>query len=72
MVVSKFCYSAVIVSKDLLGAEMPQTPQILFNRELVAQPHEFDHAFLSDIDPAVDRICKALGWDLDAAPSTAQ
>jgi len=54
----------VALVPHLLGAEAPKTPQILFNRELVAQPHEFDHAFLSDIDPAVERICNALGWDL--------
>jgi hypothetical protein len=50
--------------QDLLGSEAPRTPQVLFNRELVAQPHEFDHAFLSDIDPAVEKICQALGWTI--------
>jgi NAD-dependent SIR2 family protein deacetylase len=54
----------VALVPHLLGSEAPNTPQLLFNRELVAQPHEFDYAFLSDIDPAVERVCQALGWDV--------
>ena len=48
----------------LMGDVAPQTPQLLLNRELVAQPHQFDHAFLSNIDTTVERICESLGWEL--------
>lgn len=43
----------------------PEVPQILVNRELVAQPHEFDYAYLGDCDAFVIEVCKRLGWTLD-------
>lgn len=42
-----------------------EVPQILINKELVAQPHEFDFANLGDCDTFVLEVCRRLGWTLN-------
>ncbi|KAM9988600.1 hypothetical protein ACTFIZ_003735 [Dictyostelium cf. discoideum] len=39
-----------------------QIPQILINRELVAQPHEFDYVYLGDCDQFVQDLLSKVKW----------
>ncbi|KAN0019386.1 hypothetical protein ACTFIU_002594 [Dictyostelium citrinum] len=39
-----------------------QIPQILINRELVAQPHEFDYVYLGDCDQFVKDLLNKVKW----------
>ncbi|EAL62496.1 NAD(+)-dependent deacetylase, silent information regulator protein family protein [Dictyostelium discoideum AX4] len=39
-----------------------QIPQILINRELVAQPHEFDYVYLGDCDQFVQDLLNKVKW----------
>ncbi|KAN0038499.1 hypothetical protein ACTA71_000677 [Dictyostelium dimigraforme] len=39
-----------------------QIPQILINRELVAQPHEFDYVYLGDCDQFVQDLLNKVEW----------
>lgn len=40
-------------------------PQLLINREVVGEPHEFDVELLGDCDVVVTALAKQLGWSLD-------
>jgi len=42
----------------------PHIPQILINREVVAQPHRFDIELLGDSDAIVTELCRRLKWQL--------
>jgi NAD-dependent SIR2 family protein deacetylase len=42
----------------------PEVPQILINKELIYEPHEWDYALLGDLDQNVQMICDRLQWDL--------
>ncbi|GBG31050.1 NAD-dependent deacetylase sir2D [Hondaea fermentalgiana] len=43
-------------------------PQILINREVVAQPHEFDAELLGNCDAVVTALAKELHWDIPGVP----
>mmetsp|Transcript_26381 Transcript_26381/g.42730 ORF Transcript_26381/g.42730 Transcript_26381/m.42730 type:complete len:762 (+) Transcript_26381:2165-4450(+) len=45
-------------------------PQILVNRELVAQPHEFDVELLGNCDNVVQALAAALKWDRETTIGT--
>ncbi|KYQ92258.1 NAD(+)-dependent deacetylase [Tieghemostelium lacteum] len=38
-------------------------PQILVNREIVGEPHEFDYVYLGDCDNFVKELISKIGWD---------
>ncbi|EGG17086.1 NAD(+)-dependent deacetylase [Cavenderia fasciculata] len=40
----------------------PNVPQILINREIVGQPHQFDYAYLGDCDTFVKEMKEKLNW----------
>jgi NAD+-dependent protein deacetylase sirtuin 1 len=42
--------------------QLKEIPQILINRELVSDNHEFDITLLGDADEIVREICSLLGW----------
>jgi hypothetical protein len=44
----------------------PSVPQILINREVVAQPHQFDAELLGNCDNVVAALAGLLDWRLDA------
>ncbi|GAM28340.1 hypothetical protein SAMD00019534_115160, partial [Acytostelium subglobosum LB1] len=49
----------VALIPEILNANIPQ---ILVNRELVGQPHQFDYAYLGDCDDFVRDLENKLGW----------
>ena len=44
--------------------QLKEIPQILINRELVSENHEFDITLLGDADEIVREICSLIGWDV--------
>ncbi|EGC28992.1 hypothetical protein DICPUDRAFT_84948, partial [Dictyostelium purpureum] len=49
----------VALLPDILDKNVPQ---ILVNREIVAQPHEFDYVYLGDCDSFVNELSAKLNW----------
>lgn len=47
----------------------PEIPQILINREVVAQPHQFDAELLGNCDAVVAALARELNWDLPGVAS---
>jgi hypothetical protein len=48
----------------LIAEINPEVPQILINKELVYEPHEWDYALLGDLEQNIKMICDKLKWDL--------
>lgn len=46
MIPGRALWLATVVSYSVLELTPTDIPQVLVNRELVAQPHEFDYAYL--------------------------
>eukprot|EP01110_Echinostelium_bisporum_P009099 TRINITY_DN3232_c0_g1_i1.p1 TRINITY_DN3232_c0_g1~~TRINITY_DN3232_c0_g1_i1.p1 ORF type:complete len:251 (+),score=48.26 TRINITY_DN3232_c0_g1_i1:110-754(+) len=55
----------VALVPDFINDKDCNIPQILINRELVAQPHEFDYAYLGDCDSFVIELCEKLNWTIN-------
>eukprot|EP00005_Dracoamoeba_jomungandri_P005069 CAMPEP_0174258580 /NCGR_PEP_ID=MMETSP0439-20130205/7550_1 /TAXON_ID=0 /ORGANISM="Stereomyxa ramosa, Strain Chinc5" /LENGTH=371 /DNA_ID=CAMNT_0015342137 /DNA_START=34 /DNA_END=1146 /DNA_ORIENTATION=- len=54
---SSLCVSPVALIPDIIAKKNPKVPQLLINRELVGEPHEFDIHLKGDCDDHIIGLC---------------
>mmetsp|Transcript_11816 Transcript_11816/g.17612 ORF Transcript_11816/g.17612 Transcript_11816/m.17612 type:complete len:552 (-) Transcript_11816:102-1757(-) len=50
---------------EIIGWMPKNIPLVLFNREVVGQPHSFDVELLGDCDSIVSHLCHKMNWPLE-------